>query len=107
MKEIKFERIAGEGAEAIYFLYVDGSRRGDVFTMGELLEEIAALYEPQKPAPLPPVKSCNHEWMGIADKEDSILYQCIHCKKLKTVRFGDPETIDPAYMLPTERRVEL
>lgn len=50
MKQIEFKRIAGEGAEALYTLYVDGERVGDALTMAEVNDRIAALYEAEKGA---------------------------------------------------------
>ncbi len=47
---IKFDRIAGEGANALYALYIDGERVGDALTMPEVNDHIAAYYEAEKGA---------------------------------------------------------
>ena len=47
---IKFDRIAGEGANALYTLYIDGERVGDALTMPEVNDHIAAYYEAEKGA---------------------------------------------------------
>lgn len=109
MKTIKFERIAGEGENALYNLYMDGECVGKALFMSEVLERINGAYEPEKLTdPEPPLDgTCQHEWMYVADKDDTILYSCVKCKKLKTIRFGDPECLDPAFKLPTEKAVTL
>lgn len=114
MDSMKFERIAGEGETALYNLYIDCERVGEALTMDEVMGMIAGAYEPVKPVAveslgIPELKNvgCRHEWMYVADKDDSVLYQCIKCRRLKTVRFGDVTSLDPAIRLPTERAVEL
>lgn len=47
---IKFDRIAGEGANALYTLYIDGERVGDALTMPEVNDHIAAYYEAEREA---------------------------------------------------------
>ena len=105
MKSLKFERIAGEGENALYNLYMDGACVGKALYMSEVMEKIAGAYDSEE---IPVEKAeCRHEWMYVADKDDSILYSCTKCKKLKTVRFGDHEWLDEDFKLPTEKAVTL
>lgn len=50
MGKIEFARIAGEGANALYVLYINGERVGDALTMEEINKHIAAYYEAEKGA---------------------------------------------------------
>lgn len=106
MKSTKFERIAGEGENALYNLYIDGECAGKALYMSEVLELISGAYDVE-PIPEEAPAECNHEWQYIADKDDSFLYRCEKCKMLKTLRFGDAEFLDPAFKLPMEKAVTL
>lgn len=115
MDSIRFERIAGEGETALYNLYIDCERVGEALTMDEVMGMIAGAYEPKKPVTvesqsipaLPGYVRCRHKWMYVADKDDSVLYQCMICRRLKTVKFGDVTSLDPAIKLPETKAVEL
>lgn len=45
MKHLKFERIAGEGEDALYNLYINGARVGTALYMCEVMEKISEAYE--------------------------------------------------------------
>lgn len=101
---LKFERIAGEGENSLYNLYIGNQRVGEALTKAELRERIEGVQNAENPADRKS-RLCWHEWMYITDKDDSVLYQCIRCRRLKTVKFGEP--IKEGYDFPTERSGEL
>lgn len=50
MDWIKFDRIAGEGENALYNLYVDGQRVGGAMTMAEIIAVLSKAWdEPPRP----------------------------------------------------------
>ena len=50
MDWIKFDRIAGEGENALYNLYVDGNRVGDAMTMKEIISALSEVWDkPPRP----------------------------------------------------------
>lgn len=48
MSDIKFEKIAGEGADALYNLFFDGKLVKAALTMDEVMNEINKGYEEEK-----------------------------------------------------------
>lgn len=50
MEWIKFDRIAGEGENALYNLYVDGKRVGDAMTMKDIITALTEVWDkPPRP----------------------------------------------------------
>lgn len=45
MESLRFERIAGEGENALYDLYLGGEKVGCALTMDEVMTRIAGAYE--------------------------------------------------------------
>lgn len=50
MDWIKFDRITGEGENALYNLYIDGQRVGDALTMAEIIAALSEVWDkPPRP----------------------------------------------------------
>lgn len=48
MEKIRFDRIAGEGADALYNLYIDDKLSGSALTIDEVITEINKGYEEEE-----------------------------------------------------------